>query len=76
MPSLGFTIGTNFERQPAPRRRGVGRQIDEIDQLVARKARPSRLRTYLVLALAGAGLAILASTEGATMLLRQLAALQ
>lgn len=76
MPSLGFTIGTNFERQPAPRRRGVGGQIDDVDQLVARKERRSRVGTVLVLAVLGvAGLAVMAFSDGATVLLRQLAGL-
>ena len=76
MPSLGFTIGTNFERQPAPRRRGVGRRIDDVDQLVACKERRSRIRTTLVLATLGAaGLAVMAFSDSATVLLRQLAGL-
>lgn len=76
MPSLGFTIGTNFERQPAPRRRGVGRQIDDVDQLVAGKERRSRIGTTLVLAALGAAvLAVMAFSDSATVLLRQLAGL-
>jgi hypothetical protein len=76
MPSLGFTIGTNFERQPAPRRRGVGRQIDDVDQLVTRKERRSHVRTTLVLAALGAaGLAVMTFSDSATVLLRQLAGL-
>ena len=76
MPSLGFTIGTNFERQPAPRRRGVGGQIDDVDQLVARKERRSRIGTALVFAALGAaGFAVMTFSESATFLLRQLAGL-
>lgn len=76
MPSLGFTIGTNFERQPAPRRRGVGGQIDDVDQLVARQERRSRIGAALVLAALGAaGLAVMAFSDSATVLLRQLAGL-
>jgi hypothetical protein len=76
MPSLGFTLETNFARQPAPRRRGVGGQIDEVDTLVARKKRRAPVKTYIGLALIAAVVVVtLGYSDTATVLLRQLAGL-
>lgn len=62
MPSLGFSIEHSFTRRRAPRRRGVGGRLHEVDALIAQEeVRPSSLRLVVGMialgAAAGAGLA-------------------
>jgi hypothetical protein len=54
MPSLGFSIGTNFKREAGPSRRGVGK-LQDIDALVARKERRIKIWSAIVGALFSAG---------------------
>jgi hypothetical protein len=73
MATLGFTIETNFERQSAPRRRGVGGKIDEVDALVAKETKRSPVRTVVNIALfAIIGFALYALRDEAMELLRAL----
>jgi hypothetical protein len=73
MASLGFTIETNFKRQSAPRRRGVGGTIEHVDSLVACEEKRSPARTVVRLALlAIAGFALFALRDQAANLLRAL----
>jgi hypothetical protein len=73
MASLGFTIETNFKRQSAPRRRGVGGKIEHVDSLVAREEKRSPARTVVTLVLlAIAGFALYALRGEAADLLRAL----
>jgi hypothetical protein len=61
MASLGFTIETNFKKQSAPRRRGVGGRIEHVDSLVAREEKRSPARIVVTVALlAIAGFALFA----------------
>jgi hypothetical protein len=54
MPTLGFSIETNFQREAGPRRRGVGK-LKDIDALVARKERRIKIWSAIVAALFSAG---------------------
>lgn len=73
MATLGFTIETNFERQSAPRRRGVGGKIEHVDILVAGQEKRSPVRTVVSLALLGIiGFSLYALRNEAVELLRAL----
>jgi hypothetical protein len=73
MASLGFTIETNFKRQSAPRRRGVGGKIEHVDSLVAREETRSPIRTVVSVALlAIVGFTLFALRDQAADLLRAL----
>jgi len=54
MASLGFSLERNFSRKSPPRRRGVGGQIHEVDQLIARRERRLAVEGYILAALLGA----------------------
>jgi hypothetical protein len=73
MATLGFTIETNFKRQSAPRRRGVGGKIETVDALVAGEEKRSPVRTIInVTLLAIIGFALYALRDQAAELLRAL----
>lgn len=73
MASLGFTIETNFKKQSAPRRRGVGGKIEHVDSLLAREEKRSPARIVVRFALlAIVGFALYALRGEAVELLRAL----